>query len=652
MISANLGSGVETIGSHCFEKCQSLQALNLPQGCQTIGDYAFATSRALHDIRYAEYERDPLDGIAIDSSLDHIGSGVIANTPTLTDLVLPASITSIISQASSTAFQQASLTSLTFLGMTTDGLITIQPQLASTQMLGLSSDCEIVASDGKKLKYTNAGGSLVIDESFSIYGKARIYTGKLNRLKLGKTLYWFTEDLYQWCMDPSKQDPEKFPKPTQCPFIVFYGDFLTSKKTKMFLRQILENEDFQTWIKDSLKCFLFLVDRNGCISSGRGNSDLQFFRNVHRQMAGVEDFVAVDFFYGSNFWSTTLSSGSFDDLKRIVSDGMDRCNFKVFDSTQYEYALDVLDPETIPSSGADSSQIKLWCGAIPWWFNGTSAVKGVSRKLSTEKFNFQVLSTPETTYLLVGAYDERNPSSFPAKIKTETASVWKPYADTFKELYNRDCTGGGFTALFEEAPQYRHFICFEFSHGANKLITIDSKLTYSKIWQVLKDCKGKVFMMFDSCDSGSMFQAKRSLATSGEARDQQEDVGVATYLVQKLQRRSHLMKALFGVSTEDVDPQIICWSSTTSTSYGWYYPRSDTVWAAGLRRTNSRCQGQRYLPTFLVNKEEGFRAYAAGDCIPQRKSYQTKNGVQIIGECSWNTDNGIEIDAEKCIIWT
>jgi len=41
-------------------------------------------------------------------------------------------------------------------------------------MLGLSSDCEIVASDGKKLKYTNAGGSLVVDESFSIYGKARI----------------------------------------------------------------------------------------------------------------------------------------------------------------------------------------------------------------------------------------------------------------------------------------------------------------------------------------------------------------------------------------------------------------------------------------------------------------------------------------------
>lgn len=72
-------------------------------------------------------------------------------------------------------------------------------------------------------------------------------------------------------------------------------------------------------------------------------------------MAGVEDFVVVDFFYGSNFWSTTLSSGSLDDLKRIVSDGMDRCNFKAFDPTQYEYALDVLDPETIPASGADSS---------------------------------------------------------------------------------------------------------------------------------------------------------------------------------------------------------------------------------------------------------------------------------------------------------
>jgi len=60
-----------------------------------------------------------------------------------------------------------------------------------------------------------------------------------------------------------------------------------------------------------------------------------------------------------------------------------------------------------------------------------------------------------------------NPNNFPSAIKSETADMWKPYADTFKEIYNKDCTGGGFTKLFEEGPSYRHFICFEFSHGAH-----------------------------------------------------------------------------------------------------------------------------------------------------------------------------------------
>lgn len=652
MISANLGSGVETIGNHCFEKCQSLQVLNLPPGCQTIGDYAFASSRALHDIGYAEYERDPLDGIAIDSSLDHIGSSIIANTPTLTDLVLPASITSIISQASSTALQQASLTSLTFLGMTTDELIMVQPQLASTQMLGLSSNCEIVASDGKKLKYTNIGGSLVIDESFSIYGKARIQTGKLNKLKLGRTLYWFTEDLYQWCMDPSKHDPERFPNPSQCPFIVFYGDFLTSKKTKLFLQRILENPDFLVWIKQTLKCFLFLVDRNGCISTSDCSPDVDFFRRVHQEKNGIADFVVIDFFYGSNFWSSTFSPGTLNDLKTIISEGMEKCNFQSFDAEPYEYQLDVLEPETIPTGEINSNQLKLLCGSLPWWFDGTNVKRGTVRKLSLDKFNFQVLSTPETTYLLVGAYDENNKSSFPIAIKTETAPMWKPYADTFEEIYNTDCTNGRFTTLFEKAPKYRHFICFEFSHGLPKQISIDNQLTYSKIWSVLRSCKGKVFMMFDSCDSGSMFQAKNLDNNTADSSTQPEESNIGTYLIQKFQRRSQLMKSLFGASTEDIDPQIICWSSTTASTYGWYNPRSDTIWAKGLRATNKQCQGQRYLPTFLVNKREGFRAYDGGDCIPQRKSYQTKNGKQIIGECKQHEDNGIEIDAEKCIIWS
>jgi hypothetical protein len=76
-----------------------------------------------------------------------------------------------------------------------------------------------------------------------------------------------------------------------------------------------------------LKCFLFLVDRNGCISSGDCSLDVDFFRRVHQEKNGIADFVVIDFFYGSNFWSTTFSPGTLNDLKTIIDEGMKKCNF-------------------------------------------------------------------------------------------------------------------------------------------------------------------------------------------------------------------------------------------------------------------------------------------------------------------------------------
>lgn len=332
----------------------------LPKNCSKIGQQAFAVSRSLASLGYEDYDKEFSD--YSEFKLDQIGAKVIAQTPKLEEIVLPSSVSSIALQLASNALEQASLTSITLLGMDSSQLLASQAQIAGTKLFGLNADCQLIASDGKKLDYVNAGGALVVDESFSLYRNVRIQTGKVNKLKLGKSVYWFTQELYQWCMDPTKHDSTKFPNPAQCPFIVFYGDFLTSDKTKKFLSQILESKQFYEWIKDSVKCYLFLLDRSGHITHDSGISDLEFFRDIHTAKNGASEFVVVDFFYRDQFWTSTFDPGDLDDLKRLIAEGMSKCNFSAFNYEPYEFSLDQLDPETIPTSGADPSQLRSWCG--------------------------------------------------------------------------------------------------------------------------------------------------------------------------------------------------------------------------------------------------------------------------------------------------
>lgn len=647
LTAADLHQGLKMIGDQAFSGCQRLQELEIPATVQTIGASVFSDSRNLKQLTFQHYEAEASESASFSQyELKSLGSRAMANNQ-VSEFILPPSITSFAS-LDDEVFSGAKVSSLTFLGIDSTALLALQPKIAATKLLGLDRYCEVIASDGKKIIYESSGKSFIEELTYSVYGSAKIKSGKVNKMKLGKTFYWFTEELHQWCIDPTKQDKTKFPNPKQCPLIIFYGDFLTSTQTKSFLHDVLENSEFFRWAKEELKCFLFIQDRAGAVNLDSGTPELKYLRSILHESAS-QDFVLAMFQYQDKKYTATYSGSTLNDLKTFIADGSKKCGFSSFDYSQYANTLDTIDPETIPTNAPNSTHLRSFAGELPWWWNGSAAAAGQSLDLSElSPINFQTVSTPETTYILVGAYDMKYPSQFPAQIRTALAPIWKSYSDNVRETYNAACVTGEFKRLFSEGYKWRHFICYEFSHGSYHHITVG--ITYKYIWEIVHKCRGKVFLMFDSCDSGSMFEA-RSKLLSGQ-QDQQvsslssqatsEDLG--GWLVKKFQRRSQLMKSLFNASTADIDPQVICWSSTTAHTYGWYDPPSSTLFERAIVRANKESAGSRYLPTFKLVKQYGTKKFSEGDCVPQRRSYQN-------GQASGQTDNYITIDAENCIIW-
>lgn len=294
-------------------------------------------------------------------SLAKIGYAILSGDTKLQVLVVPPSIDSI-SKIDSQAFIGSSLTSVVFLGFSS----LLSSSIQSTGMFGVGHDCRFVTSDGTGFTWNEASQIVEVNKNYNQLGSANVSSGKQNRMKLGR-LYKFKEELYQWCMDPSLQDTSKYLHPAQCPMIIIYGDFKTSSRSMRFLKNILENESFAKWLKDEIKCYLFLVDRSGIGVDGSfsSNSDYIFFKSI-RPSSVAQDFVSIDFIYKSNYVSKTFASGSLLDFKLLVTAGMDEAGFSAFDYEAFDVVI-LEDPyiETIPTTTPS-----VWM--TPWWWNGSS----------------------------------------------------------------------------------------------------------------------------------------------------------------------------------------------------------------------------------------------------------------------------------------
>lgn len=299
--------------------------------------------------------------------LSKIGSNIFSGSSRLKDLVLPSSI-SQVSQLDLDAFASSSLSSVTFLGMSSSLASSIQ----NAKMFSVGHDCWFITSDLKRFQWIQNANIIVEDLDYATSRFGKIKAGKPDKLKLGKAIYKFEEKLYQWCTDPSVQDATKYRNPAVCPFIVIYGDFRTSVISQQFLRSIIGNQLLWSWMKDNLKCYAFLVDRNGvgiCRSASAEDAGYQFFKQICQPEKLQHDFVVVNFIYGTNFISKTFSSTSLQEFEAFLLRGCDDAGFSAFDYESFNVNL-LEDPyiEQIPTITPSAQS-----GYEPWWWNGSSA---------------------------------------------------------------------------------------------------------------------------------------------------------------------------------------------------------------------------------------------------------------------------------------
>lgn len=127
--------------------------------------------------------------------------------------------------------------------------------------------------------------------------------------------------------------------------------------------------------------------------------------------------------------------------------------------------------------------------------------------------DFGLVATPGTTYLLMCTYD-KDYSIDPVQIKTELFPIFKEFSD-HAFFYDRcNSSNKHFVSGLSEGIKYRYLIFFEFSHGQIQYISIDGGVSHATLWSTLKPAKGRIFGMFDSCESGSMIVKSSSKSTS------------------------------------------------------------------------------------------------------------------------------------------
>ena len=562
--------------------------------------------------------------------LEKFGYAVLSGNTSLQEIVIPPSI-SQISQIDSHAFLGSSLTSIIFLGMSSY----LSAKIQISEMFGIGHDCEFTTSDAKRFKWLASSKTVTEVKDYKQLGSAKVSAGKPNKLKLGGKFYFFTEQLYSWCTNPENQDISKFPNPVECPLVIVYGDFKTSLRSRQFLKNILEDSSYYRWAKENLKCFMFLLDRDGMIDKSSYSSDLRFFKTLQPE-GSCKDFIVVQFIYKTRSITKTFLGKTWSSFRDMLLEGCDQAGFSSFDPTQYENALDEVDPEEVPMTGLDQNSIENYSKSLPWWYSGGKLAVGAPWTLASSKpFDYIDISTPETTYILFGAYDERNPNSYPTKIHTALAPEFKKYcnAENFYETYNSECYNGKFMELFAVGCKYRFFQFFEFSHGANDLISIDKD--HSTIKKRMYDAmrtggQNKVFGQFDSCDSGSMidkFAASSSVSTIFSTSN--PGIAIGDYLAKKFDRRAHLLKSLFGIDASTVTPKWIFWASTERGHYGWYHPTESTLYQEGENQALAlKKDNDRYDAVFELVKEHAWVNKGDGtadESIPQKRVYPDDN---------------------------
>lgn len=328
-----------------------------PASVKTINDYAFAGCSRLGVCGFIGYEND-IPGITYE--LDKIGEGFLSGCVNCKAITIPNTVNAL-NKINSMALAGAAVEQIMFLGLN-DSNIT---ELTSSNCLGIGHDCVIYTGARTKFQYSASTNSITKYAGWNVFDGTKIKTGKPDKLTLGKRVYYFESRLFEWCVDPSKQDPVKFPNARTCPVVTIFCDFTTSSKSKLFLENVLKNETLYQWLKTNGRWYTFVLSRDDMSKS----ADTDYFREKIPNYA--RDFVSVNFTYNGKTYSTAFTPGSVQDFIDTLIDGANKAKFSDFDTAGYESILDTPDPERIATKSVDTTTLAGWAGSAPGWWDGS-----------------------------------------------------------------------------------------------------------------------------------------------------------------------------------------------------------------------------------------------------------------------------------------
>lgn len=365
-------------------------------------------------------------------------------------------------------------------------------------------------------------------------------------------------------------------------------------------------------------CCLMVLDRCGNIS-GR-DADASFFSSEFPEAKGVP-FAALAVYYDGKKYCHQLPAAA--DADALADAIYGKCEsgaggvgkFSAWPGRQawIDRQPKKPDQETAPEKsgkdGLDKSVLSI--GVPPYWEDPTEKktydkwdpgytgeFEGVpkigSRPEVTWMLNLADVSTPETTYYLIGSYDLKNSNN----CVWQADGILTDYVNSDNKVWtkNAECYNGKFKELYEKGKKYRFFVFYEMSHGGTRSISICAGFTYDDIWNHFRGLgtTQRVWGTFDSCHSESMIihngvtprGDRPQLAAAG---DQEENVpeGIFDYLDRKFSRRTALLRSMSNGKTAQAatnpSPRLTLWSSTGAGSYGWYYPGSSTNLTSGMK---------------------------------------------------------------------
>jgi len=330
--------------------------------------------------------------------LTALNDTVFYDCAALTTLVIPNSISSA-GQISKNALNGSSMRLISFLGLSSDAFPT--DTITLEKCFGIGKDCDIETADDKLIRFAD-GKTQILPVPYNV--DSILKPGKREKLRLGK-IYRFDRDLIEWCIQEN------------VPFVTAIFDY----KTSVISRQFVENVLFDSGMTKQLKLrnfFIFMLDRHGHVfGQNTDRQDIQYYRNgysdVVRGAIGTidRDFISFDFVYGSNCTNVTRKLTTLDEFVEFLDDYAVKTGFNKWDPSKYKVKVDIPDDETIPYSSIDVSGIQKF--GLPAWYDKGGITPGTAWTPSTESMDFKFISTPDTTYCIICAYDQNYPNDPP-----------------------------------------------------------------------------------------------------------------------------------------------------------------------------------------------------------------------------------------------